>query len=108
MKGVRGRYTSIHLWFYIVCLGADANVITGVMSGDPIMVTLRCSCLPISLCSKCLAPVAAGGGSCCQGAVGSSRNGSLTFAEPSSVLCLLVWLSVFGKVKLQKENLGGG
>lgn len=82
LKGVRGRYTNINLWFYIVCLDADASVITGVVSGNPIMVILRCSCLPICLCSKCLAPVAAGGGSCCQGAVGSSRNGSLHLLNP--------------------------
>lgn len=64
---MRGGYANLHLWFYItLCLDADASVITGLGYGDPIMVTLGCSCLPISFCSKCLAPVTVGGGSCCQ------------------------------------------
>lgn len=103
---MRGGYRNLHLCFYIVCLDADASVITGVGCGDSIRVALGCSRLPVSLCSKCLAPVAAGGGSCCQDTLGLLQEWFPTFAEPSSGLCLLVWE---GKTaELQKENLGGG
>lgn len=101
MEGMRGRCTDLHLWFYVnVCLDADANVITGVWGSHNFGVTLGCSCLPMSLCSKCLAPVAVGGGSCCQDIHGLLQEWFPTFSEPSSVFCLLVWLSGFGKVKL--------